>query len=162
MEEKDNGESIEFLNYLRETQKFPFEMEALKSTIQSNKTNVNLAEESIKHFTQSRSDNRIAIFTTLGVSVFTLIILIVQTTSVQKTQLEKPIKLEPSQVKELLQERASSNLLLTRQLDSLKSELQKLTKTLNSTYLNSLENETSKPTTTNQTKRTTKKHIREK
>lgn len=106
----------------------------LKTSIDSNIANTQLARETLTHFKDSKKDNRIALFSTLFISVVTCIILIVQTVSVQKTELTQPIELKSEELKQLLQQTTSNNLLLTQQLDSLRLELQKLTKTINSTY----------------------------
>ena len=106
----------------------------LKTSIDSNIANTQLARETLKHFKESRWDNRIALYLTLFVSAITCTILIVQTVSVQKTEITQPIELKSQEIQVLTQEIKVNNLLLTQQVDSLKLELQKLTKTLNSTY----------------------------
>lgn len=82
-DEKNKAEqdNLDFLRFVNETQKFPLEMEALRTSIKSNESTVKLAYESIGHFNNTRSDNKTTLFATLGVSVVTLIVLIVQTLS---------------------------------------------------------------------------------
>ena len=110
-------------------------MEALRTSIEANKSNVQLANKSIENFKNSKADNRIALFTTLGVSLLTLTILILQTFSISKTQITKPIQLNPSQVEQLLKTQAFNNEKLILQLDSLKKELQTITTKLDSTNI---------------------------
>lgn len=140
MEENNEG-NIEFLRYLQEVEKHPFEVEALKTSIESNKSSVRLAKESISHFESTRTDNKRTLRATLGVSILTVIILIVQTLSTNKMILEKPIELESKQVQELIKAQENNNLILIKAqernnhilsslIDSLNAELQKLTKTI--------------------------------
>lgn len=136
-----NQENVDFLRYLQEVEKFPLEMESLRTSIQSNKSTVRLADESISHFAESKSDNRITLLTTLGVSVFTLLILLVQTFSTNQTKLTEPIKIDSEQlqqifnseekeINDLISTQERNNLILSSQIDSLKSELQKLNKAI--------------------------------
>lgn len=141
--EENKQENIEFLRYLQEVEKFPHEIESLKTSIEANKSTVRLAEESISHFNTTRTDNIRTLLATLGVSILTLVILIVQTFSSNKTKLTNPIELESGQVQQIIKTQEEKNLILVKaleknnlvlssQVDSLKSELRKLNKTLNS------------------------------
>jgi hypothetical protein len=129
-DQKNREENFEFLRYLQEVQKFPLEMEALKTSIESNRSTVQLADESISHFKESRSDSRAALFTTLGVSVFTLVILIVQTFSTNQTEITKPVKFNSEQIHQILKGQEKNSLILSSQIDSMKLELKKLNEAL--------------------------------
>ncbi len=128
--ESDREENVDFLRYVQETQKFPLEMESLKTSIESNRSTVRLAEESISHFAETRSDSRATLWATLGVSVLTLIILIVQTFSNNQTEIVKPIELKSEQVQQILEAQEKNNIILTSQIDSMKFELKKVNKAL--------------------------------
>lgn len=124
-EQKNREENFEFLRYLQEVEKFPLEMEALKTSIESNRSTVQLADESISHFKESRSDSRAALLTTLGVSILTLIILIVQTFATNETEISKPVKFNSEQMRQILKAQEKNNLILSSQIDSIKLELKK-------------------------------------
>lgn len=128
------SEDFGFMRDLKEIGRSGLTKEQLRTSIESNNANTELARETLKHFENSKRDNRIALFSTLFISAVTCTILIVQTVSVQKTELTQPIELESKELELLLQETASNNLLLSRQLDSLKSELQILTTKVDLTY----------------------------
>ena len=129
-ENQNSQENFEFLRYLQEVQKFPLEMEALQTSIESNRSTVRLADESITNFKETRTYTKTALWATLGVSVLTLIILIVQTFSDSKTEIKHPIKLNQKQVDQILRSQEKNSVILSSQIDSLKSELNKLNKTL--------------------------------
>lgn len=129
-EQKNREENFEFLRYLQEVQKFPLEMEALKTSIESNRSTVQLANESISHFKESRSDSRATLWATLGVSIFTLIILIVQTFSTNQTEITEPVKFNSEQINQILKVQEKNNLILSSQIDSMKSELKKMNEAL--------------------------------
>lgn len=130
-ENQNNQENFEFLRYLQEVQKFPLEMEALQTSIESNRSTVRLADESITNFNEMRSYTKTTLWATLGVSILTLIILIVQTFSDNKTEIKHPIKLNEKQVEQLLSSKEKNIVILSSQIDSLRSEINKLNKTLN-------------------------------
>ena len=127
------GDDFGWLKNLQDISRSGLTEHQLKTSIDSNIANTELARETLQHFKNSKRDNRIALFSTLFISAVTCTILIVQTVSVQKTELTQPIELKSRELEQLLQETTSNNLLLSRQLDSLRLELQKLTKTINST-----------------------------
>lgn len=140
-------DNIEFLRYLREVEKFPLEVESLKTSIESNKSTVRLADESIGHFSKTRADNKWTLWATLGVSFLTLSILIVQTLTVSKTHLDNPILFDSGQVNSYFQNQKKNTYDITNQLDSLKLEIQNLTNTLNLTIQNIKIHEKSDSTT---------------
>lgn len=140
---EDKEDNLAFLQYLRETEKFPIEMEALRTTITSNKSTVNLADESIKHFSVSRKNNNIALIVSISVSFITLIILTVQTLSTTKTQLNEPLELNQKQLQEIIKSQETNNSLLIQRLDSLNSEVKTVSKNLNLQNNNSDRNEKS-------------------
>jgi hypothetical protein len=121
--QSNNQNSIEFARYLREVEKFPFEMEALQTSIESNKSTVKLAEESISHFKDSRIDNKKTLLATLGISILTLIILIVQTCSTNKTEIVGQIELKPEQVEYIIKSQQKNSFILNTRVDSLESEI---------------------------------------
>lgn len=129
-DQKNREENFEFLRYLQEVQKFPLEMEALKTSIESNRSTVQLADESISHFKESRSDSRATLWATLGVSVLTLLILIVQTFSTNQTEIANPNKFNSEQINQILKVQEKNNVILSSQIDSMKSELKKLNEAL--------------------------------
>lgn len=129
-DQKNREENFEFLRYLQEVQKFPLEMEALKTSIESNRSTVQLANESISHFKESRSDSRATLLATLGVSIFTLVILIVQTFSTNQTEITEPVKFNSGQINQILKVQEKNNLILSSQIDSMKSELKKMNEAL--------------------------------
>lgn len=129
-ENQNSQENFEFLRYLQEVQKFPLEIEALQTSIDSNRSTVRLADESIANFKETRTQTKTALWATLGVSLLTLIILIVQTFSDSKTEIKNPIKLNQEQVDQILRLQEKNSFILSSQIDSLKSELNKLNKTL--------------------------------
>ena len=50
----DKDDTWEMLSYVELKKKIPHEIEALKSTIKSNEINQQLAEETLKHFKDSK------------------------------------------------------------------------------------------------------------
>lgn len=119
----DLEDNLAFQRYMLETQKFPIEMEALKSTIESNKSTVELAESTNQHFEASRKSNNNALYVSVGVGILTLIVLLVQTYSTQKTQLESPIELNDNQLKQVINFESLKNHLMFEQIDSLESKI---------------------------------------
>lgn len=142
-DKEDKEDNLAFLQYLRETEKFPIEMEALRTTITSNKSTVNLADESIKHFSVSRKNNNIALIVSISVSFITLIILTVQTLSTTRTQLDEPLELNQKQLQEIIKSQETNNSQLIQRLDSLNSEVKTVSKNLNLQINNSDRNEKS-------------------
>ena len=124
MSSKDD--TWEMLEYFKNTKSQPLVEKQLETSISSNIANTELARETLKHFKESKLNNRIALYSTLFVSVITCTILIVQTVSVQRTELTQPVKLESQEIRELLQETKANNLLLIQQVDSVKSEFRRL------------------------------------
>ena len=122
MEEIDKDE-LAFLRYRQETEKFPVEMEALRTSIASNKATTELAESTKTHFEESKKHSNNALKVSVGVSILTLIILFVQTCSVQKTILEKPIELNKEKLKEMLNSDAQNNNILLKEIDSSESKI---------------------------------------
>ncbi len=116
-------------------------MEALRTAIESNRSTVALAEESIDHFSKSRKNNNIALLVSVSLSVITLIILAVQTISTSKIELEKPLELNKIQLEQVITAHKENAQFLRKKIDSIKSELHTLRNTLNLRINNSSENE---------------------
>lgn len=132
-----SDDTWEMLTWSELKRKVPYEIETLKSTNKANKQSIRLAEKTISHFGKIEKSNTIAIKISIGVAVLTLIALIVQLYLPQKVEVKSLNKILLQQEKEMQIQLEERHLLLQR-VDSLTMELQRLTKTVNSAYIDSI------------------------
>lgn len=133
-----SDDTWEMLTWAELRRKVPYEIEALKSTTQANEESIKLAKKTKGHFSKIERSNSTAIKVSIGVAILTLIALLVQLYLPQKVEVKSLNKIIFQQEKGMQMQLEERHLLLQR-VDSLTTELQRLSKSVNSRYIDSVE-----------------------